>query len=158
MIVKRGSQAVRAGTTVVEVALVLLVCLIFMFAIYEYGRFLMMRQLVENAAREGARQAVTGTNTVSTAQIQNTVLQYLANQPLQNASGSALQASDIQVFQANPATGHPATPDSTWNDAAFGSPIAVQVNAYYAPMLPTWGYLRTAAPVSATAMMLSEAN
>src|SRR5208282_941126 len=104
MIVKRGSQAVRAGTTVVEVALVLLVCLIFMFAIYEYGRFLMMRQLVENAAREGARQAVTGTNTVSTAQIQNTVLQYLANQPLQNASGSALQASDIQVFQANPAT------------------------------------------------------
>ena len=42
-------------------------------AIYDYGRYFMLSQLVNNAAREGARQAVANTNTQNTAMIQNTV-------------------------------------------------------------------------------------
>ena len=70
----------RRGATVVETAFVLMIALTLTLAIYDYGRYFMLSQLVNNAAREGARQAVANTNTQNTAMIQNTVVQYLANQ------------------------------------------------------------------------------
>jgi Flp pilus assembly protein TadG len=66
----------RRGATVVETAFVLLIAVTLTFAIYDYGRYFMLSQLVNNAAREGARQAVANTNTQNTAMIQNTVVQY----------------------------------------------------------------------------------
>src|SRR5262245_40847208 len=130
------STSARRAATLTEVAVVILVCLLLICAVYEYGRFLMVRELVDNAAREGARQAASGTNVYTTAGIQNTVLQYLANQQVRNASGQPLQAADVEVYRADPASGQPASPDSTWTNAAFGQPIAVRVNASYRPMLP----------------------
>jgi Flp pilus assembly protein TadG len=146
----------RPGATVVETAVVLSVALLLTFAIYEYGRYFMLSQLVNNAAREGARQAVANTNSQNTAMIQNTVMQYLANQNFSDGT-DALAASDVIVQQVNPATLQP-TSDPNWYDAPFGSAIMVQVNAKFNPIFPTFGFLPSTITVKGTAVMLSEAN
>ena len=89
----------RRGATVVESAFVLSLTFIFCFAIYDYGRYFMLSQMVNNACREGARQAVATTNTQNTVAIQNTVMQYLGSMGLTNTSGLALKAADVQVYQ-----------------------------------------------------------
>ncbi len=104
----------RRGATVVETAFVLMIALTLTLAIYDYGRYFMLSQLVNNAAREGARQAVANTNTQNTAMIQNTVVQYLANQNFKDSSGNAFSASDVVVIQVNPdPTGPPRHPTAT---------------------------------------------
>ena len=148
----------RRGATVVETAFVLLIALILTFAIYDFGRYFMLSQLVTNAAREGARQAVATTNTPTTATIQNTVIQYLATQNFTDSSGNAFSASDVVVIQVNPATGAPTSPDSNWYDAPFGSGIMVQVNAKFTPLFPTFGFLPSPVKLQGTAVMSSEAN
>jgi hypothetical protein len=59
---------------------------------------------------------------------------------------------------AQPGTTTAATPDSTWNNARFGAPIVVQVNAGYKPMLLSLGFLNSTVPMKCTVVMLSEAN
>jgi Flp pilus assembly protein TadG len=148
----------RRGATLVETALVLSIALLLALAIYDYGRYFMLSQLVNNAAREGARQAAANTNTQNTAMIQNTVVQYLANQSFKDSSGKAFSASDVVVIQVNPATGAPTSPDSNWYDAPFGSGIMVQVNANFTSIFPTFGFLPKTVNLRGTAVMLSEAN
>jgi Flp pilus assembly protein TadG len=155
---KATSICHRRGATVVETAFVLLIAVILTLAIYDYGRYFMMSQLVNNAAREGARQAVASTNTQNTAMIQNTVVQYLAKQNFTDSSGNAFSAADVVVVQVNPATGAPTSPDSNWYDAPFGSAIMVQVNAKFTSLFPTFGFLPTTVNLRGTAVMLSEAN
>jgi Flp pilus assembly protein TadG len=142
----RQSQR-RSGAVLVETALVIGVCLLFMFAIFEYGRYVMIRQIVENAAREGARQAVVTTSSATTANIQATVQQYLAGQNLSGLS--------IQVYQADPATGANIGP---WTSAQWGQGIAVEVSGNYKSMLPSFGFLPNTVPVHVKAIMRSEAN
>ena len=148
----------RRGATVVETAFVLMIALTLTLAIYDYGRYFMLSQLVNNAAREGARQAVANTNTQNTAMIQNTVVQYLANQNFKDSSGNAFSASDVVVLQVNPATGVATSPDSNWYDAPFESAIMVQVNAKFTSLFPRFGFLPTTVNLQGTAVMLSEAN
>jgi Flp pilus assembly protein TadG len=137
----------RPGATLVETAVVIGACLIFMLAIFEYGRFVMIRQLAENAAREGARQAIISTSSATTTDIQNNVTQRLAGQPLQGLN--------IQVYKADPTSG---ANIGSWNSAQFGEAIAVQVNGSYQPMLPTFGFLPSTVNIQTRAIMLSEAN
>ena len=49
----------RTAAVTVETALVLPIALLFILGIFEYGRYLMTMQLMNNAAREGVRYAVT---------------------------------------------------------------------------------------------------
>jgi Flp pilus assembly protein TadG len=148
----------RRGAVVVETAFVLMIALTLTLAVYDYGRYFMLSQLVDNAAREGARQAVANTNTQNTTMIQNTVVQYLANQKFTDSSGNAFSASDVVVVQVNPVTGAPTSPDSNWYDAPFESAIMVQVNAKFTSLFPTFGFLPTTVNLQGTAVMLSEAN
>lgn len=148
----------RRGATAVETAFVMLIAVTLTFAIYEYGRYFMLSQLVNNAAREGARQAVANTNTQNTAMIQATVVNYLANQNYTDSSGNAFSASDVVVVQVNPATGQPTTPDSNWYDTPFGGSIMVQVNAKFTSLFPSFGFLPTTVNLQGTAVMSSEAN
>ena len=68
--------------TIVESAVILIMFFMLLFGIIEAGRFLNQRQVLTNAAREGARFAVlplSGTNTLpSAAEIQTKVDSYLA--------------------------------------------------------------------------------
>jgi Flp pilus assembly protein TadG len=143
----RTNRPRRPGVTLVETAIVIGVCLILMLALFEYGRFVMIEQLVENATREGARQATVSTTNGSTATIQATVTNYLMGQPLQNVN--------IQVYKADPASGSNL---GSWTSANFGEAIAVHVTAQYQPMLPTFGFLPSTVNLTATSMMRCEAN
>jgi Flp pilus assembly protein TadG len=156
MLLNKKSNFERRGVTVVETAIVISVALMMIFAVFEYGRYLMISDLVNNAVREGARQAVVTTNTQNTANIQNTVIYYLGGQSLVNSQGVGLQASDVQVFQAN-ANGTPIA-NMNWYDAPFGTTIGVQVTVTYQPILPTLGFLPKTFQLQSTAMMTSEAN
>jgi Flp pilus assembly protein TadG len=87
------------GTTTVEAAIILPVFLIFLFGIFEAGRFLNTRQVLTNAAREGARLAVTpltGTNTLpTTSEIQDRVNEYLASANITGATTTVNPAVSV---------------------------------------------------------------
>ena len=80
--IEPGKNRSERGSTTVEAAIILLAFLMFVFGVFEAGRFLNTQQVVTNAAREGARLAVTplyGTNTLpTTSEIQDRVNEYLA--------------------------------------------------------------------------------
>jgi Flp pilus assembly protein TadG len=140
----------RDGRTAVEAAIVINVVVILLLGVFEYGRLIMMKQLADNAAREGARQAVVNTDPssgVTTATIQATVTNFLAGQSLSNLV--------VQVYQADPTTG---ANIGAWNAAPFGSDIAVQVSFNYVPVFPIYGGLPGTIQLTATSMMRSEAN
>lgn len=75
-------RATEAGVTIVESAIILTMFFMLLFGVIEAGRFLNQRQVLTNAAREGARFAVlplSGTNTLPTeAEIKTKVDSYLA--------------------------------------------------------------------------------
>jgi Flp pilus assembly protein TadG len=138
----------RSGTTLVETAIVLNIVLVVVFAIMDYGKLVMTKQLLDNAARAGARQATTGATTLTTSNIQSTVLQALAGQ---NLSGQT-----ITVYQVNPLTG--ANLSSNWNNTPLGGSIAVQISGNYLPLLPVFSRIPSPLAMQSTAMMTCEAN
>jgi Flp pilus assembly protein TadG len=155
MRVSRIKQArERRGSTLVEAALMLnLVVLPTFLGVFEYGRLVMVRQLMLNAAREGARMAVVGTASnppVTTSQIQTAAMSYLA--PM----GRPLAGLAVSVYQADPSTGQPI---GAWDQAPYGGAVAVKITGDYAPILPVLLRFGTK-PMSlkAVAMMRSEAN
>lgn len=131
--------------------MVLSVLLLILLGIFEYGRIVMLRQLMNNAVREGARLAIVGTAAqppITAQDIADTVNGCLAGQSLQNVS--------IQVYQADPVTG---ANIGTWELTPYGGAIAVQIDADYVPILPTTlGIVPNPLHFTALSMMLSEAN
>ncbi|HET9529571.1 MAG TPA: TadE/TadG family type IV pilus assembly protein [Blastocatellia bacterium] len=93
------------GAALVEAALTMLLFVIFIFAIFEGGRFLNIQQTLTNAAREGARLSVaplSGTSTLATTtEVTNRVQTFL------NASGLNGAAATINVVQNHTITGDP---------------------------------------------------
>src|SRR5262245_16326757 len=122
----------RRGAATVELSVVLIVMILFMFGIFEFSRAIFIRQLVDNAVREGARFAVvnTGNDAVQTQQVQDRVTQLLPR-------GQFSQFPTPLVYRAN-ANGNPDPLDSNWKDAGFGDRIAVVINdAQFTALLPT---------------------
>jgi Flp pilus assembly protein TadG len=138
----------RSGTTIAEAATVIALTLLFLFGIYEYGRFVMIKNLLDNAAREGSRYAVVHTYDKTTTDIQNRVLNYLAGQSAQ------LQNLNIQVYQSD-SNGNNIGP---WTDTQFGQYIAVQIDGDFHPMLPSILFMPTTMHLETRSVMYSEAN
>jgi Flp pilus assembly protein TadG len=137
----------------VEMAFIALACFTFMFAIFEYGRYVQARQVMDNAARAGARQAVvTATSYISsstaTTNVTNTVTAALANGQLTNVT--------ISIYQADTSGNN----IGSWTSAAFGSNIIVQIDADLPLIFPTFGFVSSANSIHLTtkAMMRGEAN
>ena len=90
--IERPKNLAERGTTIVEAAIILLAFLMLLFGIFEAGRFINTRQVLTNAAREGARFGVTplsGTNTLpSYSEIKSRVDQYLAAAHITGATTS----------------------------------------------------------------------
>src|SRR5262245_20504797 len=108
---RQAYRRTRRGMTLVESALVLSTALLFLFGIFEYCRYLFVRQVAENAVREGARYAVVHTYDATTAQVQDVVHDYLAGQGAQLQGYS--KTSSIKVHQTDPDTGADLGP---WTD------------------------------------------
>lgn len=75
MLARRSSVSRRRGAAMVETALVLPVFLLLVLGIIEFGRALMVANMVTNAAREGARMAILDGSTNS--QVQTAVEDFL---------------------------------------------------------------------------------
>jgi Flp pilus assembly protein TadG len=142
---REGHSGRRRGATVVEAAIVMNIFLLFLFAIMEFGNYVFVKQLMDNAARDGARMAALGPLATSTSQIQAQVTTELCS--------SGPSSLSIQVFQANPSTG---ANIGAWTNAGLGQTIAVQISGNYQPLLKLASLLPTAIPISSTAMVYSE--
>jgi Flp pilus assembly protein TadG len=162
----RSRYGRRRGVTVVEMALVLSMLLMFLFGILEYGRYLMVLHTANNAAREGARYAVVHTGDGTT---QSQVVAIVNNSMA--GVDSQISGYTVNVFSADPTglynnvSGTAIYPPviqplngSSWNSAAFGSPIVVQITGAYQPILPLFLFMGNTVPINVTAMMNSEAN
>lgn len=67
----------RRGAAVVEFAIVAPLFFLLIFGMIEYGRMVMVQQVITNASREGARRAVLDGATA--AEVQTTVNNYLTS-------------------------------------------------------------------------------
>ena len=131
----------------VEAAIVMNIFLLFIFGIMEFGHFVFVKQLMDNAARDGARMASTGTLTVTTAQIQAQVTTELVNQGPSGVS--------IQVFQAKSRRRAPTS--AAWTETlGLGQTVAVTISGTYKPMVGMAAILPVSFPISSTAMVYSE--
>lgn len=138
----------------VETTVVIAIALLFMFGIFEYARYVMTRQILENAARDGARYAAVHTYDGTTADIQNEVDQKLSIGSKQLVGYN--KTSSIQVFAAD-SSGN-AISGKTWYDANFGEGIGVQISGTYHPILPNFLFMNASFSISAKSVMASEAN
>lgn len=145
----RRSCRGRKAASAVEFAFVASVLFLFLFGVVEYIRLVMAIQLMNNAAREGARTAIVSQSTMTTTQIQGVVTNYLVGQ------SSLLQNLQIQVYQIDPTTGNNV---GSWTSASFGQPIAVQVNGTFLPFLPSFLHMSSTMPLQARVVMYSEAD
>lgn len=149
----------RSAATTVEVAVIASVVLLLLFGLFEYGRFQMTRQVLENAAREGARYAVVHTYDKNTTEVQDVTFIALAGQESQLPG--FIKTSNITVYRAN-AAGNPDATDNNWKNAQFAELVGVRITGNYKPILPSFLFMvvdsNGAIPLQVTAIMYSEAN
>jgi hypothetical protein len=122
----------RRGAAAVEFAVVAPVFLLLVFGMIEYGRMVMVQQVITNASREGARVAVLDGSTAQ--EVQDTVTQYL--------NSGSIQGAVITIDPANP------------TDAGFGDPVTVSVDIGFSQVswLPSPMYLGGRTLSATTAM------
>jgi Flp pilus assembly protein TadG len=116
----RSVRKRRRGAAAVEFAIVLPVFVILVFGMIEYGRMVMVQQVITNASREGARRAVL--DGATTSSVQSAVTTYLTN--------AAINGGSTEVSPEPSA-------------AASGDPVTVTVSIPFSAVswLPTPMYL-----------------
>jgi Flp pilus assembly protein TadG len=63
MALAKQNRTGRRGAAAVETGLVLIPMMMLLLGVFEYGRFLLDRNVLDNAAREGCRYALANNNT-----------------------------------------------------------------------------------------------
>ncbi len=96
----------RRGVAAVEFAVVAPVLILLIFGILEFGRLVMVQQVLTNASREGARRAILEQTTSS--EIESVVNDYLTSASI---SGATVTVSP-----------------SSLNSTGFGDPVTVRVS------------------------------
>lgn len=81
---ERRSARRRKGAALIEFAVVAPVLFLLIFAVIEFGRVIMVEQIITNAAREGARRAILEQSTA--ADVQTGVTEYLTNNTISGAT------------------------------------------------------------------------
>ena len=117
----RSYRKKRRGASVVEFAIVAPVFFLLVFGMLEFGRMVMVQQVITNASREGARRAVL--DGVTTAEIETAVADYL--------SAGSITGAEIVIDPDPP------------SDAGYGEPVTVTVSIGFDEVswLPTPIYL-----------------
>lgn len=99
----------RRAAAVVEFAIVAPLFFFFVLGLVEYGRMVMVQQILVNASREGARRAVLDGATAS--EVDSSVQSFLAS--------SSIHDADVTITPPDPST----TP--------FGQPVTVSVSVSF---------------------------
>jgi Flp pilus assembly protein TadG len=152
----------HGGVTIAESALVLSMFLLFMFGIFEYGRFVFLTQVATNAARSGARYASINmdqaSNFVATDADASTpsIKKYVQNQ--MGGADTMISGFNVSVFPCNPTKIYQDPPvieahanTVTWNTytntsvtpnrvdpVTFPDRIGVKILGNYQPILPNF--------------------
>lgn len=136
---RRSSRRVRRGAAVVEFAIVAPIFVLFVFGMIEYGRMVMVQQVLTNASREGARVAVLEGATRD--EVLDAVIDYCT------ASRVPITATNITLTPTDPAT------------AGFGDPVTVSLQVPFTEVswLPSPMYLG-AAQLNAASVMRKESS
>jgi TadE-like protein len=131
----------RRAAAAVEFAVILPVFFLLIFGMIEYGRMIMVQQVITNAAREGARLAVLDGST--TDEVKTRVKSYLTS-----GSISTTHAT-VDVYANN---------NQALGNAGFGDPITVSVSIPFLEVswLPSPMYLG-GKTLTATTVMRREA-
>ena len=104
---RRGRQrGERRGTALVEFAVIAPLFVLLVMGIIEFGRAMMVKQILTNAAREGARRAIVESATES--EVKDVVKQYL--------TGASVSGALVSVTPADLA------------GLGFGDPVTVSVS------------------------------
>jgi Flp pilus assembly protein TadG len=90
----------RCATAAVELAVAMPLIIVLLIGLLEVGRIVQIMEILDNAAREGARSASTGTNTYAT--VQTTVANYLTNAGITNQSGLTVTVYDVTQNNSGP--------------------------------------------------------
>ena len=103
----RRRRIKRRGAAAVEFALVAPVFFLMVFGMIEFGRMVMVQQVITNASREGARLAVLDSPTPTAGVVANTVENYLQN--------AGISGGSVTIDPSEPTT------------AGYGDPVTVTV-------------------------------
>lgn len=117
-LLRRKNSSERQGAALVEAALILPIFFMVVLGIVEFGRAFMMCQLLQNAAREGCRKAVTGAYTKA---------QVTADIKSDMQTGGANANDVIVTITVTPDTGNPAVANNEVANAATRDLINVVV-------------------------------
>jgi len=104
---KRTTRHKRRGAALVEMALTLPLFFMVVLGIVEFGRAMMVSQLLANAAREGARLAILSGN--SNSDVETAVRDFLE-------TAANMEPDDVSItITVDPATGNPNPGDEVKN-------------------------------------------
>jgi len=122
----------RRGAAAVEFAIVAPVFLLLIFGLIEFGRLVMVQQVITNASREGARAGVL--DGATTANVQSVVQDYLQT--------AAISGATVTVTPTPPSS------------AGFGQPVTVKVAIAFDSVswMPSPFLLKDATMTSTTVM------
>jgi Flp pilus assembly protein TadG len=128
----------RQGAAVVEFAIVAPLFFMLVFGMIEFGRAIMVKQIITNASREGARCAVLDSTTPTASSVNSLVTTYLQN--------AGITGATITINPAEPTT------------AGYGAPVTVTVQIPFSRVswLPAPWFLTGSTNLKASTVMRRE--
>ena len=137
---RRLARGKRLGAAAVEFAVVAPLFFLLVFGMVEFGRMVMIQQVITNASREGARKAVLDGATSSN--VKSSVVTYMSN------GGVTIATSNVTVNPTDPST------------ATAGSPVTVTVSVPFSQVswLPSPMFLGSRQMTASTVMRREAVN
>jgi Flp pilus assembly protein TadG len=144
----RPAQPRSRGVTTVEMASVLSVLILFLFGVFEYGRYVMIENVLINAVRDGCRYALVHCQDVTAvADTQAVVRARMAG--LDSQLGGA--AFNIQVFPTN-------SPAAALNTTNPDDPITVSATGTLRALFPALPFIPSSFSMTSATVMVCEGN
>lgn len=140
----------RRGAAAVEMAVVCGIFFLMLFGIVEYCRLCFVRQVVINAAREGARYVVV--RVPGPGGVVNDTKAYVKTKMVNLDAQTSHYDCGVYMADAN------GNDIGQAEDAKFGQLIAVEVQYDYTPILPSFLFMSKTLRLSSKCLMISEAN
>jgi Flp pilus assembly protein TadG len=136
----------RRGATTVETAAVLSVALLFLFSIFEYGRYVMVENLLINAVRDGCRYALVHCQDATVVADTDAVVR-------QKMAGldSQIVGLAVTVYPTN-------NPGGALANINPDEPITVQGTGTFKALFPLMPYMPNSFTMRSASVMTCEGN
>jgi Flp pilus assembly protein TadG len=151
--IRRSHAVGRSAAYIPEFCLVAIFFFMILCGMIEYARYLFTVNTMFNAAREGARYAITHTDTMTTNQVCDYIDGYMAGQGIQ--LNNYAKYTNITLFQADPTTG--ADNGGGWQNAGQAQAIGVKITGTFSEIVPSLLRMGGSPTITVTVIMYSEA-